>query len=163
MCWGNQLRVLQHEYGLIVVSALATPRAQPEAAADAARQAEEKNGTALPVELLKSARRDRRTEKVHAARHISADWPSIVPQDVVLSCLNQYYEGLKWTEPLVCAVCGDCGQYQRDVLEESESGIGAFACRYDYLFRLVSSVFIGFFCVSLSSDIPCLVSSTATP
>lgn len=41
-----------------------------------------------------------------------SQWPKVVPQDVVLSCLNQYYQGTIWSEPPVCAVCA---QYCADM------------------------------------------------
>jgi hypothetical protein len=42
-----------------------------------------------------------------------AEWPTCVPQNVVLNCLNDYMAGSAWTEPPVCAVCS-C--YEHDVL-----------------------------------------------
>ncbi|KAF8426441.1 hypothetical protein L210DRAFT_3420646, partial [Boletus edulis BED1] len=39
------------------------------------------------------------------------EWPSVVPKEAVFTCLHRYYEGTKWTEPPVCAVCA---QYHDD-------------------------------------------------
>ena len=91
-------RILRHEYSQIIIDTLVT---SPEACmADA---------QARVAEGQKIAWRERRAEDVSAARQTSVAWPSVVPQKVILSCLNRYYEGSKWTEPPVCVVCG---QYQ---------------------------------------------------
>jgi len=42
-----------------------------------------------------------------------SEWPTSVPQDVVLGCLNDYMTASAWSEPPVCAVCS-C--YDRDVV-----------------------------------------------
>ncbi|KAN0101168.1 hypothetical protein V8E55_001152, partial [Tylopilus felleus] len=74
------VQILEHEYGQVIIA-------------------------------QKVAWRDERIGDVSAAQLASAaydqDWPSVIPQNVVLSCLNQYYEGSKWTKPPVCTVCGE--------------------------------------------------------
>ncbi|KAN0081651.1 hypothetical protein V8E55_009275 [Tylopilus felleus] len=87
------VQILEHKYGQVIIGTLATSPQTHKA------------------EAQKVAWRDERIGDVSAAQLASAaydqDWPSIIPQNVVLSCLNQYYEGLKWTKPPVCAVCGE--------------------------------------------------------
>ncbi|KAN0076738.1 hypothetical protein V8E55_010593 [Tylopilus felleus] len=87
------VQILEHEYGQVIIGTLAT------------------SPQTRKAEAQKVARRDKRIGDVSAAQLASAaydrDWPSVIPQNVVLSCLNQYYEGSKWTKPPVCAVCGE--------------------------------------------------------
>ena len=87
------VQILEHKYGQVIIGTLATSPQTHKA------------------EAQKVAWRDERIGDVSAAQLASAaydqDWPSIIPQNVVLSCLNQYYEGSKWTKPPVCAVCGE--------------------------------------------------------
>ncbi|KAN0087906.1 hypothetical protein V8E55_006527 [Tylopilus felleus] len=80
------VQILEHEYGQVIIGTLATSPQTCKAKA-------QKIGDISAAQLA-SAAYDR-------------DWPSVIPQNVVLSCLNQYYEGLKWTKPPVCAVCGE--------------------------------------------------------
>jgi len=40
-------------------------------------------------------------------------WPSPVPREVELDCLNEYMDGSKWCEPPICAICS---YYVRDVV-----------------------------------------------
>lgn len=93
------VKILEHEYGRNIVDTLST---SPPLSSKA--------------DELKIARRNHKLEGIAAAQQASAqydcEWPSVVPYNVVLKCLDQYYEGSKWTEPPVCAVCG---QYQRNI------------------------------------------------
>lgn len=94
------VKILEREYGQKIVDILArSPQAPPCKAVE-----------------LKNARRKNKLESVIAAQQAMAqyerEWPTVVPQNVVFDCLNRYYEGSMWTEPPICAVCG---QYQRNV------------------------------------------------
>jgi len=42
-----------------------------------------------------------------------SQWPSPVPREVELDCLNEYMDGSKWCESPICAICS-C--YARDVV-----------------------------------------------
>jgi hypothetical protein len=43
---------------------------------------------------------------VHAIREArEQQWPCVIPQDVILQCVRDYYIGSQWSEPPVCAVC----------------------------------------------------------
>ena len=37
--------------------------------------------------------------------HLRSNWPTVVPNQTIFSCLTQYYEGSVWKMPLTCAVC----------------------------------------------------------
>lgn len=62
-----------------------------------------------------NARRDVKLTNVEEQKQdadaYEREWPTVVPRQTVFSCLERYYEGSKWREPLVCAVCA---QYRRD-------------------------------------------------
>ncbi|KAG2738321.1 hypothetical protein P692DRAFT_20639125, partial [Suillus brevipes Sb2] len=42
-------------------------------------------------------------QNLDAVRRI--EWPAPVSKEVILGCLHRYYEGTKWTDPPICAVC----------------------------------------------------------
>ena len=34
------------------------------------------------------------------------DWPTMVPQERIMQCINEYREGMIWKTHPLCAVCG---------------------------------------------------------
>ena len=46
------------------------------------------------------------TEEKNNLMHISSSWPTLVPDDVVFKCLEQYRVHSIWKQPVVCCVCG---------------------------------------------------------
>lgn len=55
----------------------------------------------------KHARRERKVNAVIVAQqfwhHRHSSWPSVVPQQTILSCLARYYDGSMWKMPFTCA------------------------------------------------------------
>ena len=45
----------------------------------------------------------KRTDRID---DICSNWPSVVPDDIVFECLDNYYQHSVWVAPLICCVCG---------------------------------------------------------
>lgn len=64
-------------------------------------------------------------------------WPAIVPKQTIFGCLNHYYEGTKWSDPPVCAVCA---QYQLDannfdLLSDSSLDLDCLILKDEFVIR----------------------------
>ena len=46
------------------------------------------------------------TEDKNKLMHISTSWPTVVSDNVVFKCLEQYHVNSIWKQPVVCCVCG---------------------------------------------------------
>lgn len=87
-------QILWIEFNSIVVDCISTKLCTMKVSSSARGKAQ---CSALQQESIATA---------HAVRHDHEEaWPSLVPQDVILCCLGDYYTGLQWSEPLTCAVC----------------------------------------------------------
>jgi len=60
--------------------------------------------------MLKRRRRENHRqvieEKKKEQNKLEQEWPTVVPKDLILNCVNAYREGTIWVPPPVCAVCG---------------------------------------------------------
>ena len=84
-------RILELEYDRDIILALARPKLSC-------------------IETQKIQRRENKVLAVANRRQELTDlhdkWPEMVPQSVILTCLNCYYEASQWKTPLVCSICG---------------------------------------------------------
>lgn len=46
------------------------------------------------------------TEDSKRLLQISSSWPTVVPDDIVFKCLENYRLHSVWTPPVICSVCG---------------------------------------------------------
>jgi hypothetical protein len=51
-------------------------------------------------------KQDLNTDLVDNIQRICSGWPSVVPDDIVFDCLEQYRREIIWILPFVCCVCG---------------------------------------------------------
>lgn len=84
------LDILEFEYGSTIIDALSS-------------------ASSTKADRQKLARRQaKHTQAIVSAEQSSQrqrEWPTRVPQDTILHCLNNYYRTSQWSEPPVCAVC----------------------------------------------------------
>ena len=84
------LQILHREYGKELCDALS-------------------NGLPQYKPNQKCLRREKRVKDIAAVQErslqLQTKWPSVVPEDTILSCLRRYYEGSIWRMPPTCAVC----------------------------------------------------------
>ena len=70
-------------------------------------------------ERARISRREEKISRVQTAKgaleSYEATWPLQVPQAHIFECLNSYREGTVWTDPLICAVCGQGSQNAKEV------------------------------------------------
>jgi hypothetical protein len=78
------------------------------------------HGTISRPERRKVTRREHKIRGAADARSLEtlrrSEWPTPVSKEVVLDCLHRYYEGSKWIDPPVCAVCSQRQRESRTVV-----------------------------------------------
>ena len=87
-------RILKHEYDADIINRLMSVSLN----------------VPLPKAVqLANSRREKKMTRVQDEKNeqiaYDQEWPSVVPKQTVFACLHRYYEGTKWSDPPVCAVC----------------------------------------------------------
>lgn len=83
---------------------------------------------------------DRLTKDSEMAEKICHDWPTVVPEEIVFSCLENYCNGTIWITPVVCCVCGllECKNVEECPVSRSASSV----CSIDFSLIHVKDLFI---------------------